>query len=73
MVFDISSEFLIVIGISIIILNIVLFFKVWGMTNDIKGIHKLIFMKESLNIESDDKLAKNLKDTVVLQLRRHDS
>ena len=50
MVFDISLEFLIVIGISIIILNIVIFFKVWGMTNDIKGIHKLIFMLSLIHI-----------------------
>ena len=61
------------IGVIIVValLNIILFFKVWGMTSNVKGIHKLIFIKESLNIESNDILEKSRKETVLVQLRRH--
>jgi hypothetical protein len=68
---DISSVFLFIGLLILLILNIVLFFKVWGMTSNVKGIHKLIFIKESLNIESNDILEKSRKETVLVQLRRH--
>jgi hypothetical protein len=35
-------------GGLVVILNIVLFFKVWGMTNDVKALTRLQFIKEGI-------------------------
>lgn len=50
------NEFIIIVGIIFSILSIILFFKLWGMTNDIKEMKNmldLILRKEFQNNKED--------------------
>ena len=48
-----GSDFLVIFFLIICILNIILFFKVWGMTNDVNSI-KRILQGEKVIEELDD-------------------
>ena len=58
------------------VINVVMLFKFWRMTNDVKGIHKLIFAKEALLREDTAHSQGFLKDRVnrivIKELSRHD-
>ena len=61
------------LGILIIvaaILNVILFFKIWIMTNDIRGLHKLTFLKETNEKESTDYSKRALEQTITSELSR---
>jgi len=68
---DIGIELVILLGLLITILNLVLFFKVWRMTNDIKGIHKLTFLKEAIERKPNEELKKSLDNIIINELTRH--
>lgn len=65
-----DEGFLFLIGIIVLIINIVLFFKIWRMTNDIKGIHKLLFVKEALKRKPSDALEQAMDKTIVDEIGR---
>ena len=43
-----EAAVLVLIGIVVLIFNIVLSFKIWGMTNDIKALTRFKFIKEGI-------------------------
>lgn len=45
---DDAVVFLTLIIVIVLIFNIVLFFKIWGMTNDIKALTRFKFIKEGI-------------------------
>tara|TARA_A100001388_G_scaffold201853_1_gene152960 strand:+ start:332 stop:559 length:228 start_codon:yes stop_codon:yes gene_type:complete len=49
---DIGIGFLI-FGLIVCILNIILFFKVWGMTNNVKLLTKVVLWKSGLELHKD--------------------
>ncbi len=49
---DIGIGFLI-FGLIVCILNIILFFKVWGMTNNVKLLTKVVLWKSGLELHTD--------------------
>ena len=57
-------EFLAIFVIVASILKIILFFKIWGMTNNIKGLHKLTFLKEAIEREPKQTLKDALEKTI---------
>ena len=61
---DIGIPLFIILGLILAILNIMLFFKVWRMTNDIKGLHKLTFLKEAIEREPKEELKDALEKTI---------
>ena len=61
---------LFLIGMVVLIINIMLFFKIWRMTNDMKGIHKLLFVKEALKRKPSDALEKAIDKTIVDEIGR---
>jgi len=65
-----ATGFLFVLGFAILILNIVLFFKVWRMTNDVKGIHTLFFAKEANEREPSDFYEEIIDKTIVIERSR---
>ena len=58
------------IGIIILIFNLALFFKIWQMTNDMKGIHRLLFVKEALKRKPSDALEQAMDKTIVDEIER---
>lgn len=62
---------ILILGLIIGILNLVLFFKVWRMTNDIKGIHLLTFLKEANERKPNEELKKSLDNIIINELTRH--
>jgi hypothetical protein len=58
------------------VINVVILLKFWRMTNDVKGIHKLIFAKEALLREDTAHSQGFLKDRVnrivIKELSRHE-
>jgi len=65
-----GNEFLIFVFIICAILNIALFFKVWRMTNDVKGIHKLFFAKEANERKPDSYYEEIIDKTIVNERSR---
>ena len=61
---------LFLIGMVVLIINIMLFFKIWRMTNDMKGIHKLLFVKEALKRKPSDALEQAIDKTIVDEIGR---
>jgi hypothetical protein len=49
---DIGIGFLI-FGLIVCILNIILFFKVWGMTNNVNLLTKVVLWKSGLELHKD--------------------
>ena len=64
-------SFLTFLGLIASILNIILFFKIWGMTNNIKGLHKLTFLKEIIEIEPSKTFKEELEDTIYKETLRN--
>jgi hypothetical protein len=42
-----------VIGIGVLMLNIILFFKIWGMTNNVKHILSYILIKDGYKMKEE--------------------
>lgn len=59
------------LGLIAAILNIILFFKVWGMTNNIKGLHRLTFLKEAIEREPKQTLKEELEETIFNEANRN--
>ena len=53
------------------VINVVMLFKFWRMTNDVKGIHKLIFAKEALLRKGSNDLENTVNQTIIKELSRH--
>lgn len=70
MTFYEPSAILILFVLVISILNIILFFKVWRMTNDVKGMHRLTFLKEGIERKPNEELQKILDETISKELSR---
>ena len=68
---NIGIPLLVILGLICAILNIILFFKVWGMTNHIKGLHRLTFLKEVIQTESEEILNKALDETIYREAMRN--
>lgn len=66
----IDSNELIFVFIVCAILNIVLFFKIWRMTNDVKGIHTLLFAKEANERKPSDAIEKTIDKIIVNERSR---
>ena len=66
----IDSNELIFVFIVCAILNIVLFFKIWRMTNDVKGIHTLLFAKEANERKPDSYYEEIIDKTIVNERSR---
>lgn len=51
------DEFIIIVGIILSILSIILFFKLWGMTNDVKEIKNILdlMLRKEFQDKKDDK------------------
>ena len=64
-------SFLTFLGLIASILNIILFFKIWGMTNNIKGLHKLTFLKEIIEREPSKTFKEELEDTIYKETLRN--
>jgi uncharacterized membrane protein YgaE (UPF0421/DUF939 family) len=62
----------VIVGLLIAgVINFVMFFKIWSMTNDVKGIHKLIFAKEALLRKGSNDLENTVNQTIIKELSRH--
>lgn len=51
------NEFIIIVGIIFSILSIILFFKLWGMTNDVKEMKNILdlMLRKEFQDKKDDK------------------
>lgn len=51
------NEFIIIVGIIFSILSIILFFKIWGMTNDVKEMKNILdlMLRKEFQDKEDDK------------------
>ena len=59
-----------ILGLVFAVLYIMLFIKHWRMTNNIDGMHKLMFLKEAIERKPNDELKKTLDETIIKELSR---
>lgn len=67
------SNFGIIAGIIAVILNVILFFKVWGMTNDVAKIARILERKESNKTGQSNSYDISVGDKVYIKSKKRNS
>jgi hypothetical protein len=67
------SNFGIIAGIIAVILNVILFFKVWGMTNDVAKIARILERKESSKTGESSSYDISVGDKVYIKSKKKSS